>query len=101
MTSSCSSNITSHSMQRDMVAEMRSNSAETRDLLLAILSSQSERQQVVDMQRQGQHIAEQVMAAGQEVVHLVFLSEYISDLRSFNNSNYNFSVRQALTVMRR
>ena len=64
-------------MQRDMVAEMRSNSAETRDLLLAILSIQSERQQVVNLQRQGQHIAEQVMAAGQEVVHLISLSEHI------------------------
>jgi len=60
-----------------MVAEMRSNSAETRDLLLAILSIQSERQQVVNLQRQGQHIAEQVMAAGQEVVHLISLSEHI------------------------
>lgn len=59
------------------MAEMRSNSAETRDLLLAILSIQSERQQVVNLQRQGQHIAEQVMAAGQEVVHLISLSEHI------------------------
>jgi hypothetical protein len=56
-------------MQRDMMADMRSNNSETRDLLLAILSTQSERQQVVDMQREGQHIAEQVMAAGQEVVY--------------------------------
>jgi len=84
-----------------MMAEMRGNSAETRDLLLAILSIQSERQQVVDLQKQGQHIAEQVMAAGQEVVHLNYLSEYISDPLSFNNSNYNFSVRRTLTVMRR
>ena len=70
-------------MQRDMMAEMRGNSAEARDLLLAILSIQSERQQVVDMQKQGQHIAEQVMAAGQEVIYLNSLSlaeYYISDL---------------------
>jgi hypothetical protein len=67
-----------------MIQEMRSNSAETRDLLLTILSIQSERQQVVDMQRQGQHIAEQVMAAGQEVVTLTPLYQDISDWRSFN-----------------
>ena len=60
-----------------MMAEMRSNSAETRDLLLAILSTQSERQQVVNLQRQGEHIAEQVMAAGQEVPLNSLLSGYI------------------------
>lgn len=49
------------------MAEMRSNSTETRDLLLAILGNQSERKQVADLHKQGQHIAEKVMAAGQEV----------------------------------
>ena len=49
------------------MAEMRRDSAEKKELLLAILSMQSERQQVVALQRQGEHVAEELMAAGQQV----------------------------------
>lgn len=73
------------------MAEMRSNSADTRDLLLSILNIQSERQQLVDMQKNGQHIAEQVMAAGQEVIYPVsalgLLNNQIQLLRQSRDRN--------------
>jgi len=53
--------------QRDMLARMRSDSAEIRELLLNALSVPSERRQIVDMQTSGQHVAEEFMAAGQQV----------------------------------
>jgi hypothetical protein len=62
-----SSNIINNATQRDMLTEMRRDSAEKKELLLAILSMQSERQQVVALQRQGEHVAEEFMAAGQQV----------------------------------
>jgi hypothetical protein len=87
-------------MQRGIMAEVRSNSAETRDLLLAILSIQSERQQVVDLQRQGQHIAEQVMAAGQEVVYsdISAVEIYLTGACPIT-SNYSFSARRTSTAI--
>ncbi len=62
-----SSNLINHATQRDILMEMRRDSAEKKELLLAILSMQSERQQVVALQRQGEHVAEELMAAGQQV----------------------------------
>jgi len=50
-----------------MLARMRSDSAEIRELLLNALSVPSERRQIVDMQTSGQHVAEEFMAAGQQV----------------------------------
>ncbi len=54
-------------MQRDMIAEIRRDRNETRDLLLAMLSTRDDRQQIIALQQQGEHVAEEVMAAGQEV----------------------------------
>ena len=46
---------------------MRSNTAELRDLLHQVLSRRSETEQIIELQSAGQHVAEQFMAAGQEV----------------------------------
>jgi len=68
-------------MQRDMIAEIRRDRNETRDLLLTMLSARDDRQQIIALQRQGVHVAEEVMAAGQEVC-TPFLQHYIFDLTS-------------------
>lgn len=62
-----SSTIINNATQRDMIAEMRRDRSETRDLLLAMLSARDDRQQIIALQLQGEHVAEEVMAAGQEV----------------------------------
>jgi len=67
------SNIAMQTAQRDMLAKMRSDSAEVRELLLRVLTVPSERDQIISLQNQGQHAAEQIMAAGQQ--ELLYLRE--------------------------
>jgi hypothetical protein len=61
------SHIFLHQSQREATEIMRSNTAEMRDLLYQILTSQQEIRNVAEMQYAGEHVAEPIMAAGQLV----------------------------------
>lgn len=50
-----------------MAESLRSNTEELRELLLRALSARSEAPQIVELQHAGLQVAEQIMAAGQEV----------------------------------
>ncbi|CAA7267978.1 unnamed protein product [Cyclocybe aegerita] len=65
------SNIIMHSAQCDMMHTMRSNTAELSDLLLRILTVQSETRTIIEMQNSGQPVAEQFMRAGQQELSLL------------------------------
>jgi hypothetical protein len=56
-----------HDSQRELHDRVRSNWAETRDLIYQILINQGELRQVYEMQNAGQHVAESIMEAGQVV----------------------------------
>ncbi|KAF8964090.1 TKL/TKL-ccin protein kinase [Flammula alnicola] len=59
-------NIAMQSAQRDMMETIKSNAVEMQDLVYRVLTVNSETQSVIEMQNAGQHVAEQIMAAGQE-----------------------------------
>jgi len=56
-----------HQSQRESTEILRSNTAEMRDLLYQILTSQQEIRRVAEMQDEGEHVAEPIMEAGQLV----------------------------------
>lgn len=62
-----SSNIVLQSGHREAIETMKSNAAELRDLLIQVLTVKSETQQIVEMQKAGEHVAERFMEAGQRV----------------------------------
>lgn len=67
LTSYFSANMTLHAAQNQILQTMHSHKAEMEGLLYRILTEKSERQTVVELQRSGEHVAEQIMAAAQTV----------------------------------
>jgi len=68
------SNILLYQSHRDSSDLLRSDTAELRDLLYQILSSQQEMRNVAEMQSAGEHVAEPIMLAGQLVTFSFSLS---------------------------
>lgn len=67
MTHLYSANIVMNHNQREAHDQMRRDSAEMRELLYQILTNQGEMRQVYDLQIAGEHVAEPIMEAGQNV----------------------------------
>jgi hypothetical protein len=67
------SQILLYQSSRESTELLRSDSAELRDLLYQILSSQQEMRNVAEMEQAGEHVAERIMMAGQLVSLLFFV----------------------------
>lgn len=54
-----------HQHQRESTDLMRSDSADVKQLLYQILTNQQDMNLIVQMQSEGEHVAERIMEAGQ------------------------------------
>ncbi|TFK42824.1 TKL/TKL-ccin protein kinase [Crucibulum laeve] len=54
-----------HNSQRETMEIIRSNSDEMKELLFQLLTNRAETQRIIELQNSGEHIAEDIMGAGQ------------------------------------